>query len=75
MQGEQHVGVPSHFLIRTGSAGAACGDGCIEEEGGFLSCWGTQLTLILKLPGEEGRENSVGVSKRGHKGLEKEDRC
>ncbi len=41
VQREQHVGVASLFLICTGSAGAACGDGRIQEECGFLSCWGT----------------------------------
>lgn len=41
VQREQHVGVASLLLICAGSAGAACGDGCVQEEGGFLSRWGT----------------------------------
>lgn len=41
VQREQHVGVASLFLICAGSAGAARSDGCIQEEGSFLSRWGT----------------------------------
>ena len=40
VQCEQHVGVASILLIYIGSAGAARSDGCIQEEGGFLSRWG-----------------------------------
>lgn len=48
---EQHVGVAALLLLHIGSAGAACGDGSVQEEGGFLSRRGTQLALILKLWG------------------------
>lgn len=74
MQREQHVGVASLVLICIRSAGAACGDGCIQEECSFLSRRSTQLALILKLPGG-GAENRVRVSKGDHIGPEKEDRC
>lgn len=73
MQREQHVGVTSLFLICIGLTGAACRYGCIQEESSFLSRWGTELTLILKLRGG-GAENRVRVSKRDHIVLEKEDR-
>lgn len=56
VQREQHVGVPSHFLACAGCAGAARGDGCVQEESSFLSCRGTQLTLVLKLRGLGERE-------------------
>lgn len=56
VQREQHVGVPSHFLVCAGCAGAARGDGCVQEESSFLSCRGTQLTLVLKLRGLGERE-------------------
>lgn len=59
VQCEQHVGVSSVFLICIGLAGAARSNGCIQEEGCFLGCWGTKLTLILELQGEEDR---VGMS-------------
>lgn len=75
VQCEQHVGVASLVLVRAGSAGAARGDGCIEEEGGFLSRRSTKLALILELREEEDEESKVRVSKRRHAGLEKEDRC
>ena len=55
------MGVPSLVLLNAGSAGAACGDGRIKEEGGFLSRRGTKLTLILELWGEEEMENRVRV--------------
>lgn len=55
VQCEQHVGVPSLVLINIRSAGAPGRNGCIQEEGGFLSSWGTKLTLVLKLKG--GKEN------------------
>lgn len=41
VQREQHVGVASILLICTGPAGAACGDGGIQEEGGFIRRRGT----------------------------------
>lgn len=66
VQREQHVGVPSHFLVCVGRAGAARGDGCIQEESGFLSRRGAQLTLVLELPvGGRERERERGQGQAG----------
>lgn len=68
VQCEQHVGVASLFLICSGPAGAACGDGRIQVEGSFLSRRGSQLTLILELRGEEETEiRGWGEQKRPHR--------
>lgn len=56
VQREQHVGVPSHFLVRVGRAGAARSDGSVQEESSFLSGRGPQLTLVLELRGLGQRE-------------------
>lgn len=60
VQREQHVGVPSHFLICVERAGAARGDGCVQKESSFLSCRGAQLTLVLKLWGLWGERARLG---------------
>lgn len=79
VQREQHVGVPSHFLVCVRRAGAARSNGCVQEESGFLSRRGAQLTLVLELPGRggiRGREGKVRLGKVDHIGLEKKkDRC
>lgn len=59
VHGEQHVGVAALLLLHVGSACAACGDGGIQEEGGFLSRRGAKLTLILELGGG-GRRQRTG---------------
>ena len=65
VQCEQHVGVASLFLICIGPTGAACRDGCIQEEGSFLSRRGTELALILELlVGRGCREQGYGEQKR-----------
>lgn len=70
MQCEQHVRVAPVFLICARFAGAACGDGCVQEEGGFLSCRRPKLTLILKLQeGERDTESRVRVNEGDHRGL------
>lgn len=75
VQCEQHVGVPSLVLINIRSAGAPGSNGCIQEEGGFLSSWGTKLTLVLKLKGGKGKpENKVRVSEKGLMFKRKRDR-
>lgn len=63
VQGEQHVGVASHVLVCVRCAGAARSNGCIQEESGFLSCWGAQLTLVLKLPRGLGERARLGWAK------------
>lgn len=63
VQREQHVGVPSHFLVCAGCAGAARGDGGVQEESSFLSCRGTQLTLVLKLRGFRGERARLAWAK------------
>lgn len=64
MQCEQHVGVAPVFLICIRFAGAACGDGCVQEERGFLSGWGPKLALILELQERE-RERDTQSAELG----------
>lgn len=72
VQREQHVGVPSHFLVRVGRAGAARGDGSVQEEGSFLSGRGPQLTLVLELRGLGQRERArLGWARLTTQGLRK----